>query len=332
MDVTNRCNSRCRICYFSLPGFTPKGRDMTLAEFRIVVERLAGQSGRFALSCEFEPLLHPDIEAMLAECARLTPTWQIRVNTNGMLLSEPVSRALVESGIAEIDVSLDAPTPELNARIRGNHALPRIVKALRRLADIKRTTGATRPQVVIRSTAMRANIRRLPEMIALAADAGAERFSVKHLIPIAGCEWEGRPMAEQSCLLAPDETRAAFDRIRREGAARGVAVDLPPPAPRDESELRFACSYVNNGFHIYPTGVCYPCVWLTAAEPYGNIFEDSLETIAAGAAVRRFQQAFLPPGPPPTCRECLRGSQAVGLRMVNDARARLETHDGGSNP
>jgi radical SAM protein with 4Fe4S-binding SPASM domain len=324
MDVTNRCNSRCKICYFSLPGFKPKGRDMTMAEFKLVAQQLACHSGRLSISCEFEPLLHQDIEAILMECKRLAPEWQIRVNTNGISLSESVSKALVESGVAEIYVSIDAPTQEMNSRIRGNSALPRILKELKTLADIKKTSERTTPVCIIRSTAMMANLHQLPDMIALAASVGAERFSVKHLIPIEGCEWDGHAMAEQSCLLSPEETRFVFDHIREQGNALGIAVDLPPASPANESTLKISCGYVNNGFHIFPDGTCFPCVWLTAGESYGNIYRDNVETLLSSTTRIRFRNAFPHPGTPEKCLACLRDSQTVGHKIQDNPRVRLE--------
>lgn len=326
MDTTNRCNSRCKTCYFSLPDFKPKGRDMTFDEFECVVEKLQNRSGRLALSCEFEPLLHPDIEQIILASKVLATTWKIRVNTNGIMLSEAISKALIESGIAEIYVSIDAPSNEMNSKIRGTKALPRIVKELKKMTALKKAAGCATPVCILRSTAMRANLHQLPDMVNLSEEIGAERFCIKHLLPIAECEWDGRPIAEQSCLLVPDETKAVFDSIRDRGKSLGVAVDLPPAVPRDSSELRIACGYVSNGFHIFPDGACYPCVWLTSGEKYGNIFQNSVEEIMASSARKHFTRDFQPPNTPEQCLNCLRDSQTIGLKAENNARGRLEKH------
>lgn len=324
MDITNRCNSRCKTCYFSLPGFKPKGRDMTLDEFKLVVNKLQNSSGKLAISCEFEPLLHPDIESILNECAKLTPAWQIRLNTNAILLSETVSSALVKSGIAEIYASLDAPTPELNAEIRGNNKFDKIVQELKNLERIKTKHKTATPTCILRSTAMRVNLHELPDMIPLCAETGAERFCVKHLLPIAECEWDGRPIAEQSCLLCPDETRAVFDLIRARGSELGISVDLPPPAPKPAEELRVSCGYVDHGFHIFPDGTCYPCVWLTTGESFGNIFHDSLDDILLCDKRKQFAARFRSPDISDKCLNCLRDSQTIGIKAQNDSRIRLE--------
>ena len=326
MDTTHRCNSRCKTCYFSLPSFKPKGRDMTFDEFKCVAGKLQNYSGRLALSCEFEPLLHPDIEQIILASKVLAKTWKIRVNTNGIMLSEAISKALIESGVAEIYVSIDAPSNEMNSKIRGSKTLPRIIKELKKMAALKKDAGCAAPVCILRSTAMRANLHQLPDMVNLSADVGAERYCIKHLLPITECEWDGRPIAEQSCLLIPGETKAVFDSIRDQGKSLGVAVDLPPAAPRDSSELRIACGYVSNGFHIFPDGVCYPCVWLTSGEKYGNIFHDSIDEILNSMARKDFARSFQPPNTPIQCLNCLRDSQTIGLKAENNARARLEQH------
>jgi len=297
---------------------------MTLEEFKQVTAKLNGHSGRLAISCEFEPLLHPDIEFILRECATLSNNWNIRLNTNAILLTENISSALIESRIQEIYVSIDAPTQEMNFKIRGNKALPKIIEELKKLSHMKHKSGKKAPICIIRSTAMRANLQQLPDMITLASEVKAQKFSVKHLLPIAGCEWDGRSMTEQSCLLIPEETESVFSIIRERGKILNIEVDLPPTSPKPETELRASCSYVTNGFHIFPNGTIYPCVWLTINTNYGNIFHDSFETIIHSRERASFQNAFTFPKIPTKCLACIKDSQTVGLKIEDDPMIRLQ--------
>jgi len=70
LDTNNRCNLRCRMCYFSLPELdrAPR-RELTLPEFRALAAAAFPRARRVFLSCAYEPLLSPIFDDALADLA-----------------------------------------------------------------------------------------------------------------------------------------------------------------------------------------------------------------------------------------------------------------------
>jgi MoaA/NifB/PqqE/SkfB family radical SAM enzyme len=131
-----------------------------------------------------EPLFRKDaadlIRSMGRRGLRITD-----VTTNGVLLTEPVVRALYDTGCDEICVSLNAG----DARSYGTMMqttpknFDRVVENVRKAAEIKRATGAG-TLLRIQFLVYKENFRQLPEMYRLFLETGADRFWLNGLYPV----------------------------------------------------------------------------------------------------------------------------------------------------
>jgi molybdenum cofactor biosynthesis enzyme MoaA len=89
-------------------------------------------------------------------------------NTNGTLLTPKRGNELIESGLDELRVSLDAAEPEAFALVRGRDMFAQIVRNLRRFTTLQREQGALKPKVSLWLTGLRETIGQLPAFIRLA--------------------------------------------------------------------------------------------------------------------------------------------------------------------
>lgn len=80
VEITNVCNLSCSFC----PGTGRPARFLAPAEFRILAERLRGHTEYLYLHVMGEPLLHPQLEELLAVARELG--FRVCVTTNGTLL------------------------------------------------------------------------------------------------------------------------------------------------------------------------------------------------------------------------------------------------------
>jgi sulfatase maturation enzyme AslB (radical SAM superfamily) len=123
VEVTNMCNLRCRICPYHGPerlsNIRRKPGYIDDCLFRAVCDEL-GALGR-PMQMDFchrgETLLHPHLEDFIvyAKSHGIIPT----VVTNGLLLDINRARALCESGLDNISISIDAVKEETFRNIRG---------------------------------------------------------------------------------------------------------------------------------------------------------------------------------------------------------------------
>ena len=85
-------------------------------------------------------MAHPGIVDMVARVKALGAT--VELITNGTLLTQEMSRRLIEAGLDMLWVSLDGATPESYADVRLGAALPEV---LANLANFRRTRWGDYP-------------------------------------------------------------------------------------------------------------------------------------------------------------------------------------------
>ena len=100
VEITNVCNLSCSFC----PGTGRPARFLAPAEFRILAERLRGHTEYLYLHVMGEPLLHPQLEELLAVARELG--FRVCVTTNGTLLAEKTAALLSAPALHKVSVSL----------------------------------------------------------------------------------------------------------------------------------------------------------------------------------------------------------------------------------
>ena len=100
IEITNYCNLACSFC---LQSARPRAF-MHPDAFEEILRKITGGTGHISLHVMGEPLLHPDIELLLAR----SHDHGLRVNltTNGTMLSRNRSMLLRQPAIRQINVSL----------------------------------------------------------------------------------------------------------------------------------------------------------------------------------------------------------------------------------
>jgi len=181
VEPTTRCNLQCQTCIRNVWD-EPIGR-MESSTFDRILESLRGLPlpptvffGGFG-----EPLTHPDFLKMVAAAKRLGGP--VEAITNGMLLDEGTADALITAGLDTLWVSIDGASPECYVDVRREGDLPRVIRNLERLRDLKLRRRTTHPTIGISFVAMRRNLAELPEVLRLEQRLGARKFLVTNVYP-----------------------------------------------------------------------------------------------------------------------------------------------------
>jgi MoaA/NifB/PqqE/SkfB family radical SAM enzyme len=128
--------------------------------------------------------------------------------SNGILLTEQVTRRLIELELDKLWVSLDGASPECYADVRLGDALPLVIENLTRLRTQKYHAFGTSwggvPKLGIAFVAMRRNIHDLGEVIKLGKRLGAVEFSVTNVLA-HNAELLDENLYMQSMRLAPSQ-------------------------------------------------------------------------------------------------------------------------------
>jgi MoaA/NifB/PqqE/SkfB family radical SAM enzyme len=286
-DITNTCNSRCAICYLTQKKKKEQPVLTSLEQFRLIARKLHPYKGSLSLSCGFEPLINPDICAILSECKTLEG-FSIRINSNGIAMTETVQQCLLESDISLIVISMDAVSPELNYIIRGNKKLDQIITNIRMFTAARKAKKKTHPEISIRMTLHKLNLPELPGLVNLAADLAVDKLEVQLMVPVKGATINEQPSESLFLDTSTTEAKAAFDEAKAIAKKRLLRLTLPtkPCTSAHEGwQKKKTTTAQGTGFHIQSDGTCRANVYNVdingnCIEEYsGNILTDSIDDI-----------------------------------------------------
>lgn len=116
ISLTDRCDLRCVYCMPAHVTFQPRQNHLTNAEVERVV-RIAASIGieRIRLTGG-EPLLRPNLVALVESMATISGLKEIAMTTNGTRL-EQLAAPLARAGLTRVNISLDTPNTENFAHI-----------------------------------------------------------------------------------------------------------------------------------------------------------------------------------------------------------------------
>ena len=233
IEVTNRCNSKCRTCVRTFETLEPL-RDLALQEFRHLVDQAPGLR-RAVLHGVGEPLLNPDLPAMITHLKTRTDPPHVLFNSNAILLTPEWQSALLDAQLDEFRISTDAAHPELYARIRGVDGFSQMADNVAAFGRHIRRAGHG-PRLSLWFTAMHDNLADLPDLIRLAFRLGVGEVYVQRLV------YHGRGLAvrEQSLFRA---IQADDDVVL------GTELFIEDPAWLDDHQVTvgIACADVASG-------------------------------------------------------------------------------------
>jgi MoaA/NifB/PqqE/SkfB family radical SAM enzyme len=180
IEPTTRCNLSCRTCIRNA-WEEPQG-DMAAETWQRVIESVKELPSRpdIFFGGFGEPLLLPNIADMVSTIKALAG--KVELITNGMLLTEKLSRELIDAGLDTLWVSLDGATPENFADVRLGATLPTVIDNISRFNSLRKSINP-HPEIGISFVAMRKNISDLPVLIRMSTLLGASRYMVTNVLP-----------------------------------------------------------------------------------------------------------------------------------------------------
>ncbi len=309
-EVTNRCNLPCQTCVrtFNLhePERDPLPQELTNAATALPTLR------RVVLHGIGEPLLNKNLAEMI-RFAKAQGAW-VLFNTNGVLLDRAWQDTLIDCGLDELRVSMDAATPDTFRRIRGAPVFDRIVTNVKQLVARKRERGVTHPKLSLWMVAMRSNLTELPALVDLAADIGVPEVYFQRLVYNA----LGVAQKEQSLHGETEgEAAAIIEDAMQRGAKHGVALrasgatsPLESLRATDEPRPWSRCQRPWDTTYVTAHGKVLPCCIAPFAHQdfqslvLGDLKEQTLEDIWHGERYQDFRRRHQTDEPHPCCRTC----------------------------
>lgn len=312
LEVTNRCNLLCETCPRTFEDLEPPA-DMSWELFTRIVDQVPNVA-RVVLHGVGEPMLVKALPRMI-RYLKDRGTY-VLFNTNGTLLNPKKFQEIIDTGLDELRVSLDAADRKSYAAIRGKDFFNRIVRDVGRFTAYQQQMGVTAPRVSLWLTGLKETVEQLPDFVRLAAAMGVQEVHLQRLVFDEAGFGKARPefsLFEQTQA----EEQAAIEAAQAIGATLGVTLDASGATEPGLSLKRSAddkpwatCRRPWSLMYFTAHGRALPCcIAPFSARGYenytlGDATQQTLREIWNSPAYRGFRTSLLGEIPPAPCQNC----------------------------
>jgi len=311
LEATNRCDSECQTCLRTFNTLEPP-KDLTLAEVQRLVEQFPVLE-RVVLHGIGEPLLNTQIFEIVAylKAKRIT----VLFNSDAISLTQKRAAQLIESGLDEYRVSMDAATRDMYAKIRGVDQFERVLRNVGYLMALQQQQGCHTPRVSLWFTTLKANLDELPAFIRLAAQLGVPEVNAQRLVfngygLAVQAQSLHRHLEEREQLLIQEAEALAVQHgmvFKASGATtplRSLHGLAPEQRPWAGCQRPWTLSYVTANGNVLPC-----CISPWTAKSYrhlvlGNALTTDFAQVWNGERYQQFRQDFESDVAPDPCRGC----------------------------
>jgi radical SAM protein with 4Fe4S-binding SPASM domain len=253
VELTYRCNLRCKHCYIDLPLRQHAADELSAREWCDVFDQLLEAGTLSLLLTGGEILTRPDFFDIAFEAKR--KKFQLWLATNGTLIDADVAATMEKLRPYWVAISLYGATVETHEAVTTQSgSFEATVRAIRLL----REQGM---RVTIQALLMDSNMREGAAISDLAASLGVGIHIGYELVPTKGC------------ALSPQQYEATYKKIEAYVSSEQLLEGFPTDGPGTCKAGRGVCS-------ISPTGDLFPCLLMPLK--IGNVRERTFEQLWRG--------------------------------------------------
>jgi radical SAM protein with 4Fe4S-binding SPASM domain len=262
LELTARCNNRCRHCYIALPARDreAQGKELSCNEIMRLADQSVDLGVLWCLITGGEPLLRPDFPDIYLGLKK--KGLLVSVFTNACLVTEKEGELFQKYPPRDLEVTVYGATEETYEKVTGTTGSYR---AFRRGLDILRANNV---KVRMKAMALRSN---LPEFSAIAEFCRVHTCDYFRFDPLLHFRYDRdrdrNDMIREERLI-PREIAALdlADRERFEAVKKECEMLLPNPLPHSGRMPLFYCNAGKNSFTITSAGRFQLCSSLSHPE------------------------------------------------------------------
>jgi len=314
VNTTNRCNYRCRMCFYSRPEIAHqlKREDPTMPMelFERAMAEAVPRCRTLCLAGAGEFLLDPLWKERIPLLRRALTSNPIQFfqTTNASLLTTESLSFLEGIETAGFTISLDVVDDLCYASIRRPGKCGKTMANIWQLRSNLAYYGVTGIEIQINVCLMKRNILFLPKLIEFAREVGAKVF-IDHYQGFGPDD-----MQKESLFYHPVFCNLYLKRIRAFAQALGVNISLPPPFAVAEDEIkvyrntgakrRLSCYQLDRmgPLQINQNGDVSVCC--VTENVIGNLNEQSFDEIFNSPKYDELRSAIAEGRPRPPCDTC----------------------------
>ena len=314
LETTNRCNLLCTTCPRTYEELEPPA-DMSWELFVSIIDQVPDLA-RAVLHGVGEPMLVENLPRMVKYLKDRGV--YVLFNTNGTALNERNGRALIDAGLDELRVSLDASNARSFLAIRGKNYFNRILRNVRAFRDLQEREGHDRPRVSAWLTGLKETVQELPAFVRVAADIGVKEVYLQRLV-FFDEDAIGKARPDQALYerLTREETgylKEAEDLARTLGLTFSASGATSEPGlsleKRSDNSHWSLCRRPWTLMYFTANGRALPCCIAPFSQrgyehyTLGDATRQTLEEIWNGSAYQAFRAALRSDAPSKCCANC----------------------------
>ncbi|MFB0533514.1 MAG: radical SAM protein [Anaerolineae bacterium] len=265
LEVTNHCNLWCRHCYIS--DRPPKG-ELTLDEFKDILDQLAAEGTLFLTFSGGEPLVRQDFFQIAAYVRE--KEFSFTLFSNGTLITPEVADRLQELCPQRAEISL------LGGRASTHDGITQVKGSFDRALRGARLLIERGGKVQLKTTWMQENVEEAEQILSLVDEMGASFRGASLVIH----RRDGS--AETADLRAtPDQLRAMAQRSYDRNPDEKRIPPAPVPLTEEQKQHMSPCGAGQTSCRIDSYGNVYPCAAMDIV--LGSLREETFATIWHGS-------------------------------------------------
>ena len=302
MDFENvsRCNFRCPICPVSQWDRGRRAEDMRFEDFRTIIDGL-GTLVEIKLQGIGEPVLGGDVYFDMIRYARSQHIW-VRTTTNASLLHlNDAAARLIDSGINEVQVSVDGASAATFEAIRVGSRFPVVCRNSALLNEHCNRRGLLRTRMW--TVLQQRNVDELLDLVRLGAQLGFRRITFS--LDMHGWGQEALGKANGPRVVAAGRVHAAALEALALGRELGTEVTFWQTTTKyDHGAAATLCPWPFERAYISSDLRVVPCCMIGNPEVIDLGSALDFAGTWNSPAYRGFRQAHLEGATPPACAMC----------------------------
>jgi len=228
IETTTHCNINppCVMCY---PRIFDKRKFKGEID-KVAFERLIPHMKKFntiSLHGVGEPLIGNKLFTILNNLD--TEKTCVQFNSNGLMLTEDISRLLIKKKLSLIDFSIDAASAITYQKIRRSDFL-QVTNNIKRLSELKKEMKVKHPVIMLNMTLMKENLPEAVSFIEMAIQLGAEIVHFGLLNPFKEYQIEHGGFIfnykDQMIALNSSIFKKTIDLAKQKAAELGIKLSL----------------------------------------------------------------------------------------------------------
>jgi len=271
---------------------------------------------RVALHGIGEPILNQELPNMIRYLKEKKAF--VFFNSNGILLDEICQNQLIDTGLDELRISLDAASQVGYKTMRNSDKFDLIVNNVEAFSERKKSLHVSHPKLSLWYLGTRENISELPDFIRLAAHLGITEVYLQRLVYFQDDEGYGLARPEKTLMDSDTVVTELIHEGHEIAKQLGVqfnASGLSNPLESLQTDIRNSlpwkrCYRPTTLMYITANGNVLPC----CLSPFstadydsiilGNVFDNSLTEIWSGHRYQIFRKKRQTENPPKCCKGC----------------------------